>query len=216
MNAAGEFIPPMVIFKRQRMNDCLSKGAPTGTVFGCSKNGWITSELFVQWLEHFIKYTKLKKSNNKQVLLLLDGHTTHTKNMEAISLACDYGIIMLSFPAHTTHRLQPLDKSVFKSLKTNYNEASSSWLRKNLGNTIKQTTVSELFGMAYSKSVGMDIALNCFKSTGIWPCDQNKFDNDFLLIENMINCLKCKLWAHDLCAGVDKKTKKYICNGCTT
>ena len=23
--------------------------------------------------------------------------------------------------------------------------------------------------------------------------------------ENMINCLKCKLWAHDLCAGVDKK-----------
>ena len=77
MNAAGEFIPPMVIFKRQRMNDCLSKGAPTGTVFGCSKNGWITSELFVQWLEHFIKYTKLKNSNNKQVLLLLDGHTTH-------------------------------------------------------------------------------------------------------------------------------------------
>ena len=26
--------------------------------------------------------------------------------------------------------------------------------------------------------------------------------------ENMINCLKCKLWAYDLCAGVDKKTKK--------
>ena len=117
---------------------------------------------------------------------------------------------MLSFPAHTTHRLQPLDKSVFKSLKTYYNEVSSSWIKKNPRNTIKQTTVSELFGMAYSKSVGMDIALNCFKSTGIWPCDQNKFDNDFLLIENMINCLKCKLWAHVLCAGVDKKTNKYI------
>lgn len=117
MNAAGEFIPPMLIFKRVRMNDCLKKGAPPGTVFGCSKNGWITSELFVQWLEHFIKYTKLEKSNNKQVLLLLDGHTTHTKNIEAIHLACEYGIIMLSFPAHTTHRLQPLDRSFFKSLK---------------------------------------------------------------------------------------------------
>lgn len=34
--------------------------------------------------------------------------------------------------------------------------------------------------------------------------------------ENMINCLKCKLWAHDLCAGVDKRTKKYICDSCTT
>ena len=35
--------------------------------------------------------------------------------------------------------------------------------------------------MAYSKSVRMDIALNGFKSTGIWPCDKNKFDDDFLL-----------------------------------
>ena len=67
MNAAGEFIPPMLIFKRVRMNDYLKKGAPLGTVFGCSKNGWITSELFLQWLEHFIKHTKLEKSNNKQV-----------------------------------------------------------------------------------------------------------------------------------------------------
>lgn len=101
------------------------------------------------------------------MLLVLDGHTTHTKNIEAISLACDYDIIMLSFPAHTTHRLQPLDRSFFKSLKTNYNEASSSWLRTNPGNKIKQTTVSELLEIAYSKSVRMDIALNGFMSTGI-------------------------------------------------
>ncbi|XP_076395897.1 uncharacterized protein LOC105663718 [Megachile rotundata] len=180
MNAAGEFVPPMVIFKRTRMNDCLKKGAPPGTVFGCSKNGWITSELFVEWLKHFIKYIKLEKSNEKKLLLLLDGHSTHTKNIEAIDLACEYGIIMLSFPAHTTHRLQPLDKSFFKSLKANYNEASSSWLRTNPGNTIKQSTVSELLGIAYSKSVRMDIALNGFKSTGIWPCNKHEFkDEDF-------------------------------------
>lgn len=30
MNAAGEFIPPMLILKRVRMNDCLKKGAPPG------------------------------------------------------------------------------------------------------------------------------------------------------------------------------------------
>ena len=28
MNAVGEFIPPMLIFKRMWMNDCLKKGAP--------------------------------------------------------------------------------------------------------------------------------------------------------------------------------------------
>nr|XP_012149906.1 PREDICTED: uncharacterized protein LOC105663718 [Megachile rotundata] len=248
---------------------------------------------------HFIKYIKLEKSNENKLLLLLDGHSTHTKNIEAIDLACEYGIIMLSFPAHTTHRLQPLDKSFFKSLKANYNEASSTWLRTNPGNTIKQSIVSELLGIAYSKSVRMDIALNGFKSTGIWPCNRHEFkDEDFCtpmedsvteeslhtnadevvnneappahettqktqeeeetmdLItipsiskqikqqlntlwpipdiingsrtnvtpaveitskdrkENMIQCLKCKTWVHDLCAGVNSKIKKYMCVAC--
>lgn len=32
--------------------------------------------------------------------------------------------------------------------------------------------------------------------------------------ESMIQCLKCKGWAHDQCAGVESKTKKYICDIC--
>ncbi|XP_011860377.1 PREDICTED: tigger transposable element-derived protein 6-like, partial [Vollenhovia emeryi] len=181
MNAAGEFIPPMLIFKRSRLNDALKKGAPPNTEFGCSKNGWITSELFVQWLQHFIKCTRLEKSDRKQILLVLDGHSTHTKNLEAIQMARDYGIVMLSFPAHTTHRLQPLDRSFFKSLKSCYNEAASSWLRSNPGSVIKQANVAELLGKAYPRSVRMDIALNGFKATGLWPCDRNVIkEEDFV------------------------------------
>lgn len=172
MNAAGEFIPPMLIFKRSRLNDALKSGAPPNTEFGCSKNGWITSELFVQWLQHFIKCTRLQKTDQKLMLLLLDGHSTHTKNLEAILMAREYGIIMLSFPAHTTHRLQPLDRSFFKSLKSSYNEVASSWLRSNPGCCIKQANVAELLGKAYPRAVRMDIALNGFKATGLWPCDR--------------------------------------------
>lgn len=180
MNAAGEYIPPMLIYKRVRMLEMLKRGAPPNTLFGCSKNGWITSELFVQWLQHFIKCTKLEKSDQKQMLLLLDGHSTHTKNLEAIELARDYGIVMLSFPAHTTHRLQPLDRSFFKSLKSNYNQAASSWLRSNPGAVIKQGNVAELLGKAYPRSVRMDIAQNGFRATGLWPSDRNIFtEEDF-------------------------------------
>lgn len=50
MNAASVLIHPMLIFKRVRMNDCLKKEAEIGTVFGCSKNGSMHTELFVQWL----------------------------------------------------------------------------------------------------------------------------------------------------------------------
>lgn len=38
---------------------------------------------------------------------------------------------------------------------------------------IKQTTVSELLGIAYYKSVWIVIALNGFKYTGIWLCNSD-------------------------------------------
>ncbi|CAB3221925.1 unnamed protein product [Arctia plantaginis] len=80
---------------------------------------------------------------------------------------------MLSILAHTTHRLQPLHRSFFKSLKSYYNKAASSWLRSNPGSVIKQTNVAELLGKAYPRSVRMDIALNGFEATGLWLCDRN-------------------------------------------
>ncbi|KAL8575512.1 hypothetical protein ACOMHN_013063 [Nucella lapillus] len=36
---------------------------------------------------------------------------------------------MMSFPAHTTHRLQPLDVTFFKSLKNWYNIEIENYLR---------------------------------------------------------------------------------------
>ncbi|CAH1997749.1 unnamed protein product [Acanthoscelides obtectus] len=91
LNAAGNYVPPMLIFKRIRFKDELKAGAPPGTEFACSESGWITSELFVKWLQHFISFAK--PSTDRKVLLILDGHTTHTKNLEAILLARKHGIV---------------------------------------------------------------------------------------------------------------------------
>lgn len=110
MNAAGKFVPPMLIYKRKRMTDDLKRGGPPNALFSCSDSGWITTPLFLNWLEHFIKCTKLEKSKKSQILLILDGHSTHIKNINAINIAREYGIVMLSLPAHTTHKLQPLDR----------------------------------------------------------------------------------------------------------
>jgi len=56
VNAAGTYLPPMMIFKRKRMSELLLKGTPHGTIGGVSENGWIESELFVKWLEHFVHH----------------------------------------------------------------------------------------------------------------------------------------------------------------
>jgi len=45
-------------------------------------------------------------------LLLFDNHPSHL-SIEAIEMAVEHGITMLSFPSHCTHRMQPLDITVF-------------------------------------------------------------------------------------------------------
>ncbi|XP_030758190.1 uncharacterized protein LOC115883904 [Sitophilus oryzae] len=188
-NAAGMNIPPMLIFKRIRFKDELKEDAPPGTIFACSESGWITSELFVKWLKHFINF--VKPSKNKNVLLIMDGHTTHTKNLEAITLARENGIIMMSLPAHTTHRMQPCDISFFKPLSSYYNQAADKWLRANHSQNITQFQVSRLLGEAYAKAASVGNAVSGFAKCGIWPLDPNVFDdNEFVsLPSDNMDCI---------------------------
>lgn len=53
IDVAGEYIPPMLNFKRNRLGDGLKKGGPPNTI--CSDSGWIVSEIF-----HFIKCLRLQ------------------------------------------------------------------------------------------------------------------------------------------------------------
>jgi hypothetical protein len=108
-------------FKRLRFKFEFSTVAPPGTQFACTENGWITSDVFVQWLKHFVQTTKLSKET--KVFLLLDGHTTHTKYLQAINLKRENGVILLSLPAHTTHRLQLLNVGFFKTPSVYFNHA---------------------------------------------------------------------------------------------
>ena len=120
-SASGQYVPPMIIFKRHRMANELRAGAPPGSIVEISESGYINSELFVKWLKHFID--TVHPSKERPVLLLLDGHTTHSKNLEALLRARENGVIMLQLPGHTTHRLQPLDISFFSPLQVYYTEA---------------------------------------------------------------------------------------------
>lgn len=127
MSAAGFFVPPMLIYARKRMKDSLAYGAPPGTVFKCQEKGWMNAEAFSEWMAHFI--ATVKPSAAAKVLLILDGHSSHTQSLEAIELARKHGVLMLSLPSHCTHRMQPLDIAFFKPLNTFIDAAIATKLR---------------------------------------------------------------------------------------
>lgn len=120
MSASGMFVPPMMIFPRKNFTDILMKGAPPGAIGKVHPSGWIQSNLFTEWFRHFID--KTNPSAESPILLIFDGHYSHTRNIEIIELARVNHVTIISLPPHTTHKLQPLDKTFMGALKSHYSE----------------------------------------------------------------------------------------------
>lgn len=172
MNAIGTFIPPALIFPRKNMKNELMDHAPPGAIGLTQEKGWMNSEVFLKWLQHFVKF--VKPSTEKKVLLLVDGHSSH-KSLEVITYAKEHGIVLFCFPPHCTHRVQPLDVSFYAPLRSFYNQELSSWLKNHPGRTVTHFQVAEILNLAYMKAATIKNATSGFSSTGISPFNANIF-----------------------------------------
>lgn len=172
MSSSGNFVPPALIFARKKYKHELFDGTPTGTLGLVNESGWMTGELFLQWLKHFKEYANPSVEN--KVLLLVDGHSSH-KHVDVLTYAKENGILMISFPPHCTHRLQPLDVAFFGPLKIYYSQEATKWLRVHPGRVITQYQVGSLFSVAYGKAATNQNAVSGFSKTGIWPLNPDIF-----------------------------------------
>nr|CAI5851163.1 unnamed protein product [Callosobruchus analis] len=102
---------------------------------------------------------------------VLDGHTTHSKNLEAFNLAREHGVIL-----HATHRLQPLDVAVFRPMEVCYIQAVERWLLECPGLAVTPHQVAKLLWEAYEKAA----------TVGINP--ENSHSNKHVSFEE-VNCL---------------------------
>ena len=120
-------------------------------------------------LHHFIKHTHHTKEN--PILLLLDGHVNHVKNLEVI-----------------TPKLQPLDVSFMGPLLKYYSQELDLWLLNHPGQVVGLRHISNFFREAYLKAAIPKNAISGFRKTGIAPFNSNIFENsDFPKAETTIN-----------------------------
>lgn len=114
VSATGNMVPPMFVFPRVKFHDHFIRDGPTGCIGASHPSGWMTSDNFYIFIQHFAKVAK--PSQEQKILLLLDNHHSHI-GLDTINFARENGIVMLSFPPHCSHKLQPLDRSVFGPFK---------------------------------------------------------------------------------------------------
>lgn len=125
INAIGNYVPPMLIFPRVFFKEHMIHGAPQGTIGATNQSGWSNEGLFLTYLKHFIEFTKPSKES--PVLCIMDNHDSHI-SVPVIELAKTNGLVLLSLPPHTSHKMQPQDRTVLGPYKTFYNNAASAWM----------------------------------------------------------------------------------------
>ncbi|XP_011859139.1 PREDICTED: tigger transposable element-derived protein 6-like [Vollenhovia emeryi] len=172
VNALGNTLPPTFLFPRVKFQDHFIIGGPVGCVGAANPSGWMQEDNFLVFLQHFQKYSNVSPSH--KVLLLIDNHSSHV-NIKSLDFCKENGIVLLSFPPHCTHKLQPLDRSVYGPLKKAINTASNAWIHNNPGKTMKIYDIPSIVATAFPLAVTPSNIQAGFTNTGISPFNRNLF-----------------------------------------
>ncbi|XP_043465707.1 uncharacterized protein LOC122500710 isoform X2 [Leptopilina heterotoma] len=166
VSATGSSIPPFFIFPRVRFQPRFLDGASPGSTGTANISGWMNADSFLMFLQHFQSCIGASKDQPK--LLLLDNHESHL-SIQALDYCVEHGIHLVSFPPHCTHKLQPLDRSVFGPFKSAVNRSFDAWMRNHRGRTITIADIPFLLNEPYKVSVTPSNIQAGFECTGIYP-----------------------------------------------
>ena len=95
-------------------------------------------EQFLPFGHHFAKLKRPSKESS--VLLLLDNYSAYL-TVNVIKCAKQNGVVCLSFPPHTSHRLQGIDIYTYGPLKKYVALAQNCWVKTHPG---KVMTIHDL------------------------------------------------------------------------
>lgn len=119
VSAAGEIAPPMIIYRYERILGDVARSMPNNWGIGLSESGWMNSATFFEYIANVFEPYLTSKKIKRPVVLFFDGHSSHLTLQ--LSEFCNLKKIeLITLPPNATHIIQPLDRVVFKVLKSEY------------------------------------------------------------------------------------------------
>jgi hypothetical protein len=174
--ADGSALPPGLIYpgKDNEIQSSWVEDIEPGkhSVFvTATPSGWTNDKVGLAWLEQlFDRYTK-QKARRSWRLLIVDGHGSHI-TMAFIDYCDRHKILLMVFPPHSTHTLQPLDVGVFSPLAHYYSNEVTAHLHDSQALAgIPKADFFMLFWRAWQRTMRESLIKSAFEATGIWPQD---------------------------------------------
>ena len=176
--ADGSYLPPGILYPSpsgEIQQPWVKENAKIGTKahIAPSEIGWTSDSIAMHWLEEvFDRYTAPKAEYGlKTRLLYMDGHGSHL-NMNFIKWCDDHNMFLAIYPPHSTHRLQPLDVSLFSPLAVQYSKQLTQHILETQGfATLTKKDFMGLFWPAFIDSFTTQNILSAFRKTGLHPLD---------------------------------------------
>lgn len=107
-SAAGELLPPYVVYKATHLYDSWTLDGPKGTRYNRSASGWFDGAIFCDWVKT-VAVPFFDKKEGKRVLIG-DNLSSHI-SVELIEFCYERNIHFVFLPPNSTHLTQPLDVS---------------------------------------------------------------------------------------------------------
>lgn len=148
-----------------------------GWKYDYSTTGWSNATIALKWLKEIYLPETLPENRGEWRLLVLDEHSSHTTD-EFLRLAYLHKVQLLFLPPHTSHKTQPLDRSVFAAVKQYFREGAALLADFSGSAPVNKQRFLRNYRDASARGVRSANLRSGFRQTGIWPINRNQILQD--------------------------------------
>lgn len=179
-SASGKRAPPMILFPyKEKLPRSIIAKIPTGWGVGISDNGWMTLELFYEYMTNVFYPWLLQEQIEFPVVLYLDNHSSHI-TMPLVKFCREKKIEIIGLYPNSTHIMQPLDIAFFHPFKEAWKKTVTRWKTEKNMKELKKEDVGIVLKQTLESMQEEDIIKNGFRATGLVPFNPNAVDYDIL------------------------------------
>ena len=160
-----------------------------GCKFTATDNGWTSDATALEWLQKVFIPQTAPRDPKEPRLLIFDGHGSH-ETLEFMWECYSNNIYLLFLPPHTSHVLQPLDLSVFSSLKHAYRKRLGALALLNDSTPIRKQNFLNCYKLARIDALTVTNCKAGWGASGLWPVRISKPLINRLLLENSNKAVK--------------------------
>lgn len=172
ISASGRRLHPFIIWPTSTLRSDWTIHETPGWHFGYTETGYSNRKTVLGWYRKVFDTQTKDRANGQPQVLINDGYGSH-EALEVMQFCHENNIILVRFPSHSTHKVQPCDIGVFAPLKTYYGEEVDEFCRGGVI-VIGKQHFTEMYSKARDKALTCRNIKAAWAKAGLYPWNPDR------------------------------------------